>query len=168
MHRRKLARIVVPLCMLLVVGGIWLFRGGSSAAADSSDFALHSDHINLAALTEHRLPIIIDFGATACIPCIEMAPVLELLNEEFQQKAIIKFVDVWQYPDAAQNFPIMLIPTQIFIGADGAPYVPSEDLSINLLPYVDMETEAHIFTAHQGQLSEAQLRTILADMGAES
>ncbi len=48
-------------------------------------------------------PIIIDFGADSCIPCKEMAPVLKKLNEEWQGKVIVKFVDVWKYPDAADS-----------------------------------------------------------------
>ena len=66
----------------------------------------------------------IDFGANSCIPCKEMAPILKTLNAEMQGKAIIKFVDVWKNTDAANDFPVQVIPTQVLIAADGTPYAP--------------------------------------------
>ena len=77
--------------------------------------------IDLGALTSYGLPIIIDFGADTCIPCKEMAPVLKTLNAEMQGKAIIKFVDVWKNGNAADGFPIQVIPTQVLINSDGTP-----------------------------------------------
>ena len=58
-------------------------------------FPLHvTDAIDLEELKSYGLPIIIDFGADSCVPCKEMAPVLEKLNEELKGKAIVLFVDV--------------------------------------------------------------------------
>ncbi len=109
--------------------------------------------------------MIIDFGADECVPCKEMAPVLEHLNADYMDKAIIKFVDVWKTPQAASGFPVQVIPTQIFVNADGTPYVPSEDLGIQFIMYSDDTTNEHIFTAHQGGLTEDQLELVLKDMG---
>lgn len=98
-----------------------------------------------------------------------MAPVLKTLNAEMQGKAFIKFVDVWQYYEAAANVPVQVIPTQIFVNADGTPFIPSEKLAsqIEFMMYSDKETGSHIFTTHQGGLSEDQMRLILAEMGVE-
>ena len=116
-------------------------------------------------LTSYELPIIIDFGADSCIPCKEMAPVLKTLNVEMQGAAIIKFVDVWKNEDVANDFPIQVIPTQIFINADGTPYVPSDDIKIEFTMYSTKDTNEHVFTIHQGGLTEDQMRRILTDMG---
>ena len=59
-----------------------------------------------------------------------------------------------------------MIPTQVFINADGTPYVPGEDLGIEFGFYSTKDTHQHVFTVHQGGLTEEQMRTILADMGA--
>ncbi|MBM9606499.1 thioredoxin fold domain-containing protein [Desulfopila inferna] len=61
----------------------------------------------------------IDLGASECIPCKMMAPILEELKEEYQGKADIIFIDVWQKPDQAKKYGIRAIPTQIFFDADG-------------------------------------------------
>jgi thioredoxin 1 len=94
-----------------------------------------------------------------------MAPVLQIMNAETQGKAIIKFVDVWKHAEAADGFPIQVIPTQIFIKADGTPYEPSEDIEVEFTMYTYKETGEHAFTVHQGGLTEDQMRAILADMG---
>ena len=130
----------------------------------NADFVLEAKVIDLKQLLTYKLPIIIDFGADSCIPCKEMAPVLHTMNAEMRDNAIIKFVDVWKYSSAAEGFPIQVIPTQVFINADGTPYIPSENVDVEFTRYTYKDTGAHAFTVHQGGLTDAQMRTILADM----
>ncbi len=158
--------------MICGVLGVWLIQKQEKSVTQLTDqseidFPLHVSSVNLEELVVHELPIIIDFGADECVPCKEMAPVLTTLNHEMQGDAIIQFVDVWKTPEAATNFPVQVIPTQIFINADGTPYIPSDEiaLEISFSIYADRETEEHVFTAHQGGLTEEQMRLILADMG---
>ena len=94
---------------------------------------------------------------------------LEKANKEFQGKAFIKFVNVWDYPDAANNVPVQVIPTQILFNADGTPFVPSDELSkkIQFDMYSHKNTGEHIFTVHQGGLTEEQMWAILKEMGVE-
>lgn len=98
-----------------------------------------------------------------------MAPVLEKANKEFQGKAFIKFVNVWDYQDAASNVPVQVIPTQVLFNADGTPFVPSDELAkeIQFDMYSHKESGEHIFTVHQGGLTEEQMRAILKEMGVE-
>ena len=170
MNKKKLVKIIVPVCIVLIIAGIWIFKNTNSDAlptVDNNDFTLEATNIDFEVLTSYELPIIIDFGADSCIPCKEMAPVLKTLNAEMQGTAIIKFVDVWKNGDAANNFPIQVIPTQIFINADGTPYVPSDDIKIEFTMYSTKDTNEHVFTVHQGGLTEDQMRRILTDMGVD-
>jgi thioredoxin 1 len=61
----------------------------------------------------------IDLGATECIPCKMMAPILEELEKEYEGRADIIFIDVWKAPDQAKKFGIRAIPTQIFFDTEG-------------------------------------------------
>ncbi len=167
-NKNTLLKILVPVIMVVVIAVIWFMQSGNSqdnTAVNSGDFALEVTSINLDELKEHKLPMIIDFGADECEPCKAMAPVLVDVNKDMEGKALIKFVDVWKNPEASTDFPVQLIPTQIFVNADGSPYVPDESLEIDFITYVDRETEEHVFTAHQGALTEEQMNLILADMG---
>lgn len=178
--KRKQTRIRTGAVALivLVVAGIFLYESfsgkntentsnvGSSA---SETIPLKVSSVDLETLKSYNIPIVIDFGSDSCIPCQQMAPVLETLNEEWQGKAIVQFVDVWEYTTAAADFPVSVIPTQIFFNADRTPYVPSDSIleSMGFTMYSDKTTGAHVFTVHQGGVTEEQMRQIFAEMGIE-
>ena len=76
----------------------------------------------LAALPEvpvKGMVTLVDLGAKKCIPCKMMAPILEELKKEYDGKAAIVFVDVWQDMDQAEKYRIRAIPTQIFFDKQG-------------------------------------------------
>ena len=185
---RELAiKIVVPALIIIGVIAIWIAKNnneltkgnetvaeknnleaGELAAMDNADFKLDiTEIIDLEQLKSYGIPIIIDFGADSCVPCKEMAPVLEKLNEELKGKAIIQFVDVWKYPGLAEGYPIRIIPTQVFIDKDGKPYVPIEVNLRGLAMYETKDTKEHIFTTHEGGITEENLLKVLKEMGLE-
>ncbi|MGB9587095.1 MAG: thioredoxin family protein [Armatimonadota bacterium] len=81
-----------------------------------------------------RIPKLLDLGASKCIPCKMMVPVLEELSKEYRGKLRVEFVDVWENPEVAQKLNIRGIPTQIFYDADGKElwrhegYISKEDI----------------------------------------
>jgi thiol-disulfide isomerase/thioredoxin len=64
-------------------------------------------------------PRLLDLGAGKCIPCKKMAPILDELKEEYAGRMDVEFIDVWQNRDAASQYGIQSIPTQIFFDASG-------------------------------------------------
>lgn len=92
-------------------------------------------------------------------------PLLKTLNAEMQGKAIIKFVDVWKNGDVAKDFPVQVIPTQVFINADGTPYMPRDDIEIKFDMYSFKDTGEHAFTVHQGGLTESRCEPSLRIWG---
>ncbi|ONI43873.1 hypothetical protein AN641_08900 [Candidatus Epulonipiscioides gigas] len=171
---KKILQIVVPITMLGIVGGIWFSQKQADEILleqqivyETEDFNLHATNIDLEQLKAHKLPMIIDFGADECIPCKQMAPVLEKVNADMHEKAIVKFVDVWKHPSAAKDYPVQVIPTQVIFNSDGTPYVPSEEVAqiIHFDNYANRETKEHMYTVHVGGLTEEQMLIILSDMG---
>jgi len=163
-------KIIIPILLICVIAGIWVvknFRKDTVAlGVNNADFALHvTEKIDLEKLKSYGLPIIIDFGADSCIPCKEMAPVLQELNTELQGKAIIRFVDVWKYQELAQGYPINLIPTQIYIDANGKPYSPKDPEAMQMKLYSLKDTKEHVFTAHEGGMTKEQILSVLKEMG---
>ncbi len=65
------------------------------------------------------LPKLLDLGATKCIPCKMMAPILDELKKEYAGKLEVEFIDVWKNPDAGKLYKIQMIPTQIFFDTSG-------------------------------------------------
>lgn len=72
-----------------------------------------------ASATIQKLPRLVDLGASKCVPCKMMAPVLENLKKEYTGRMDVEFIDVWKTPDAGKEYGIRVIPTQIFYKADG-------------------------------------------------
>jgi thioredoxin 1 len=62
---------------------------------------------------------LVDLGATECIPCKMMAPILRDLAREYEGKAAVIFSDVWTNPAPARQTGIRAIPTQIFYDKQG-------------------------------------------------
>lgn len=61
----------------------------------------------------------VDLGATECVPCKMMAPILTKLKKVYEGRAAIVFIDVWKNREQAPRFGIRAIPTQIFYDASG-------------------------------------------------
>jgi thioredoxin 1 len=179
-------KIVIPILLIAVVIGIWAVKNNQKAPdslntnktdtvvpensaskeTGNTDFDLHvTQKIDLQKLKSYGLPIVIDFGADSCIPCKEMAPVLEELNKELKGKAIVKFVDVWKYQDYAEGYPISLIPTQIFIDANGKPFNPKDPEAMQLKMFTSNTNGEHLFTLHQGGMTKEQILSALKEMG---
>ena len=65
------------------------------------------------------VPRLVDLGATKCIQCKMMAPILEDLKKTCAGKLDVQFIDVLENPDAGTPYGIQIIPTQIFYDAAG-------------------------------------------------
>lgn len=66
-------------------------------------------------------PRLVDLGATECIPCKKMAPILEELKTEYASGMDVEFIDVWQPQNQAQAqvYGVQQIPTQVFLDPNG-------------------------------------------------
>ena len=66
-----------------------------------------------------RLPRLVDLGRGTCIPCKMMAPILEQLQAEYAGRVTVEVIDLTEDPEAAQEFGVRTIPTQVFYDANG-------------------------------------------------
>ncbi len=65
-------------------------------------------------------PVLVDFWATWCKPCLMVAPILDELAEEYDGQVTFTKVDLDQNQKIAANYGIMSIPALI-IFKDGEP-----------------------------------------------
>lgn len=93
--------------LFLVIGaGLGLIGAGLLRAED-------------AAATKSALPRLVDLGASKCIPCKMMKPVLDKLTKDYAGRLEVVFIDVWEKREEGARYGIRVIPTQIFFDATG-------------------------------------------------
>ncbi|MDF1551449.1 MAG: thioredoxin family protein [Deferrisomatales bacterium] len=88
--------------------------------------------------------VFLELGGEGCKPCEAMKPVMQAVREKFPDRVEVTFHDVRKIPAVAGQYGVRLIPTQVFLRADG--------------------TE---FFRHEGYLPEDQVLAVLAKMGVE-
>lgn len=59
-------------------------------------------------------PVVIDFWATWCGPCMAMAPIVDKLAEEYADRVVIGKYNVDEEGDLSTEYRIMSIPTILF------------------------------------------------------
>jgi thioredoxin 1 len=66
-------------------------------------------------------PVLVDFWAPWCRPCLMLAPVLDELAEEYDERITFVRMDVDQNPKTASKYQIMSIPT-LLLFKKGEPF----------------------------------------------
>ena len=88
-----------------------------------------------AAVAKPRVTFV-ELGSVNCIPCRAMQKVMKAVEEKYGDQLKIVFYDVWKEEQAhyAQEYKIRLIPTQVFLEANGKElmrhegYFPEKDI----------------------------------------
>lgn len=63
----------------------------------------------------------IELGSVNCIPCKQMQPVMKAIESKYSGQVKVIFYDVWtkEQRPYADKYGIKLIPTQVFLDANG-------------------------------------------------
>jgi thioredoxin 1 len=70
----------------------------------------------------------VELGSVRCIPCQQMQPVMKAIEEKYPDQVKVVFYDVWT-PEGkpwATTYKINVIPTQVFLDADGKEFFRHE------------------------------------------
>jgi len=70
-----------------------------------------------------KLPAVIDFYADWCGPCKSVAPTIEQLSDEYENRVAIYKIDTDKEAELSQLFGIQSIPTFLFIPMEGGPMI---------------------------------------------
>jgi thioredoxin 1 len=134
MNRKR----IILLALVTIFALMLLYAFGTVRNLDNSAFA--SNDKAAESNTSRKIPQLIDLGSKSCIPCKKMAPILDSLREEYKGRAEITFIDTRDNRQAAIDFKITLIPTQIFIDTLGVEtfrhvgFFPADSIVAHLKP----------------------------------
>ena len=138
----KIGKIVIVAALAIVVGMVVVAKQNKSSTTNtavkntpcictpadfppvsspesSAESSKEIKEIKEGGQSVEKLPRLLDLGASKCIPCKLMAPILEELKKEYAGTFNVEFIDVWKNPAAKKEYKVMLIPTQIFFDATG-------------------------------------------------
>ena len=62
-----------------------------------------------------ELPIVLDFSATWCGPCKQLAPIIEELSKEYEGRIAVGKCDIEEADDLTAEYGIRNVPTVIVI-----------------------------------------------------
>jgi len=164
----KVTKFFFPVLIVLAIIAIWYIKTGDQQTATPTpqESGLEATNADLKEWRDSGLPVIIVFGTQSCPVCAELKPILKTMNEEYQGRAIIKYIDLTAHPDAADDFPVPAVPALFFFDKGGKPFEPGESPVIEMTLYTDRDTGEHVYTAYMGGMSADQIRFLLSKMGA--
>jgi len=111
-----LAKAGIVIALLIAAAGIIALKNVPQSSPGAEATAVES---SIPVPASASLPRLLDLGAGKCIPCKMMAPILEELKKEYAGQFEVVFLDVWENPQAAAQYGIRVIPTQIFFDSSG-------------------------------------------------
>ena len=62
---------------------------------------------------------LVELGSTSCRSCKAMHEELALLREECSSSIAVEEIDVWRDEEAGRRYGVNVIPTQVFLDAEG-------------------------------------------------
>ncbi|MHC4295245.1 MAG: thioredoxin family protein [Planctomycetota bacterium] len=113
----KAMKIIIVAALVGVVGAVLAMKANQTNPTGPTTTDAHSGQA--ATQQSQPLPHLVDLGASKCIPCKMMAPILEELKADYAGVLQVSFYDVWENPEAGKQYGIRVIPTQIFFDAAG-------------------------------------------------
>ena len=125
-------QIILMLLISIVFGSFTIAQSKKSPKRNKPVPVLK----DTSAIVSKPLVTFVELGSVNCIPCKAMQKVMKSVEEKYGSQIRITFYDVWKEEQAhyAQDYNIRLIPTQVFLDANGKElmrhegYFPEKDI----------------------------------------
>jgi len=127
--KNKKTFLILTITAYVVLAGIMIYRAQQSPGA--CPFVSQSNALTptvpvikakpATKVKEIKLPTLLELGSKLCVPCQMMEPILAKLKKEYAGILKVSFVDVSLKENIAiaEKHKINIIPTQIFLDAEG-------------------------------------------------
>ncbi len=115
--------VLIVLGVVVVVAGVAWVKGRGTTGASSEEPAAERA-AGTATRPEERaaaetLPRLVELGAGKCLSCRRMAPIITEVREAYAGRVNVESVDVIEESQKARGYGWTVIPSQVFLDADG-------------------------------------------------
>ncbi len=130
-------RQIVLFLILSIAFGSAIFAQSKKTTKKTKPTSVTKD---TSATVAKPLITFVELGSVNCIPCKAMQKVMKAVEEKYGSQVKIVFYDVWKEEQAhfAKDYNIRLIPTQVFLDANGKElmrhegYFPEKEIDVFL------------------------------------
>jgi len=114
----KTTKIIVVIALIAAAAVVLIAKNRQSTPSVAT-VVLQGTNTAVASPVSQNIPRLLDLGATKCVPCKMMKPILDELKSDYAGKLDVVFIDVWENGEAAKQYGVESIPTQIFFNETG-------------------------------------------------
>jgi thioredoxin 1 len=119
---KKTINIAIVVALIAAVGLVIAMKQQESKNDAPTEVTVANEGVSSELSGEQStaaVPRLVDLGASKCIPCKMMKPILDELRQEYEGRFDVIFIDVWENPEESKKYNVKMIPTQIFYDAAG-------------------------------------------------
>jgi len=128
--KKNIVNLLVIAAVIVFVAGVAAMKSSRQEQVQTPEPAAMSNipagYASGTTPVVERLPHLVEIGGEKCIPCMQMAPIIEELQKEYAGRVDIEKIDVAKVPSAMNLYAVRLIPTQVFLKADGQEFWRNE------------------------------------------
>jgi thioredoxin 1 len=132
-RNRKVKKHIILTLLISIVFGSFAFPQSKKSPNKVKRIPVAKD---TSTIVSKPIITFVELGSVNCIPCKGMQKVVKSIEEKYGNQIRITFYDVWKEEQAhyAQDYNIRLIPTQVFLDANGKElmrhegYFPENDI----------------------------------------
>ena len=98
--------------------------------------ALEINDSNFEEIIGQETPVVVDFWAEWCGPCIKLGSAVEAIADKYDGKAVVGKMNIDENDEVSSEYRVRIIPTILFF-KDGE----LKDRSVGLVPQADLEAK---------------------------
>lgn len=102
-------KLIIGVAVALAAGAVLFLRPAATPASAPAT----------ATAASTARPKLLDLGAKTCVPCKAMVPILDGLRADYAGRMDVEFIDLFQDREAGEKWRVAIMPTQLFLSADG-------------------------------------------------
>ena len=110
----KIIKVIIVVALVAAIAVVLVAKNISGQSGSGTETVTAER-----AESQAKLPVLIEFGAGKCVACKMMKPVIADIKKRYAGSLEVETIDIMEDSEAAGKYDIRIIPTQVFLDANG-------------------------------------------------